>query len=115
MNRLSTPIFMDNVACFGSEEKLIDCSYDTDTSEDDHSADIRVHCAQNSETSTADAALTDDRTAMQDSTKSLSVAALTVSLIVFVLVIISGIVYIAYRHNANCILKFRKRPPSTER
>ena len=40
MNRLSTPIFMDHVACFGFEDKLIDCSYHTDTSEDDHSADI---------------------------------------------------------------------------
>ena len=31
---LSAPIFMDNVACYGSEDKLIECSYHTDTTED---------------------------------------------------------------------------------
>ena len=45
-NRVSTPIFMDTVACSGSESKLISCTYHQDTSEDEHSEDIRVHCAQ---------------------------------------------------------------------
>jgi len=94
---------MDHVACFGSEEKLIDCSYDTDTSEDDHSADIRVHCAQNSETPTADAT-------RQESTNFTSVASLTLLLIVCVLLVIIAIVYIVYRH-----LKYKKLSLSTER
>ena len=46
-NRVSTPIFMDTVACSGSESKLFSCTYHRDTSEDEHSEDIRVHCAQN--------------------------------------------------------------------
>ena len=35
---------MDNVACYGSEDKLIECNYHTDTSEDDHSEDIWINC-----------------------------------------------------------------------
>ena len=35
---------MDNVACYGSEDKLIHCSFDTDTSEDDHINDVWVNC-----------------------------------------------------------------------
>ena len=41
---LSAPIFMDNVACYGLEDKLIHCSFDTDTSEDDHINDVWVNC-----------------------------------------------------------------------
>ena len=41
---LSAPIFMDNVACYGSEDKLIDCSYHTDTTEDNHNNDIWIEC-----------------------------------------------------------------------
>ena len=41
---LSAPIFMDNVACYGSEQKLIDCTYHTDTTEDRHSNDIWINC-----------------------------------------------------------------------
>ena len=35
---------MDNVACHGTEERLTDCSYHTDTSEDRHWADIWIEC-----------------------------------------------------------------------
>ena len=41
---LSSPVFMDNVACYGTESKLIDCTYHTDTSEDKHSEDIWINC-----------------------------------------------------------------------
>ena len=41
---ISAPIFMDNVACYGSEDKLIDCTYHTDTSEDEHVNDIWINC-----------------------------------------------------------------------
>ena len=37
---VSAPIFMDNVACYGSEDKLADCNYHTDTTEDKHKNDI---------------------------------------------------------------------------
>ena len=35
---------MDNVACYGSEEKLIDCSYRTETSEGGHGDDVWIKC-----------------------------------------------------------------------
>ena len=41
---LSTPIYMDNVGCHGTEAKLIDCAYHRDTSEDRHSGDIWIEC-----------------------------------------------------------------------
>ena len=35
---------MDNVACYGLEDKLVECNYHTDTTEDDHSNDIWINC-----------------------------------------------------------------------
>ena len=37
-------IFLDNVACSGSETSLITCSYTTPTSSDYHSEDAGVRC-----------------------------------------------------------------------
>ena len=42
---------MDNVACYGNESKLIDCTYHTDTSEDEHSEDIWINCGMPAPTS----------------------------------------------------------------
>ena len=36
---------MDTVACYGIEDKLIDCTYHTDTNEDKHVNDIWINCA----------------------------------------------------------------------
>ena len=41
---LGVPIHMDTVACYGSEDKLTDCTYHTDTSEDVHNEDIWINC-----------------------------------------------------------------------
>jgi hypothetical protein len=41
---LSTPIYMDNVGCHGTETRLTDCAYHRDTSEDSHSGDIWIEC-----------------------------------------------------------------------
>ena len=35
---------MDNVGCYGTEDRLIDCAYHTDTSEDSHSGDVWIEC-----------------------------------------------------------------------
>ena len=35
---------MGNVACYGSEDKLMDCNYHTFTSEDDHINDMWINC-----------------------------------------------------------------------
>ena len=40
----SGPIHLDTVSCSGTEERLIDCSYDSDTREDSHSEDAGVFC-----------------------------------------------------------------------
>ena len=79
---LSAPIFMDNVACYGSEDKLIDCSYYMDTTEDDHSNDIWINCdttEQSSDQSTAKAAL------------SISVVLLVFFIVVIVILIIIAV------------------------
>ena len=112
MNRISTPIYMDNVACFGFEDKLIDCSHHTDTSEDDHSTDIRVHCTQSNETHNDNTAPIENTSptadaAMHESTSFISVAALTVALIVCVLLVILAIIYIVHQR--------QKLPVSSER
>ena len=44
-NILSSPIYIDNVACYGSDDKLIDCAYLTDTSEDSHNNDVSIDCS----------------------------------------------------------------------
>ena len=44
-SELSLPIHMDNVGCYGTEPKLINCSYHSDTSEDNHSEDVAVICS----------------------------------------------------------------------
>ena len=37
-------ILMDNVACVGSEARLVDCMYSPDTGSDYHSEDAGVKC-----------------------------------------------------------------------
>ena len=39
---------MDNIGCQGTENKLIECGYHTDTSEDSHSGDIWIDCSDSS-------------------------------------------------------------------
>ena len=38
------PILMDNVACSGLELRLLDCPYNSDTSDRTHAEDVGVHC-----------------------------------------------------------------------
>ena len=38
-------IYLDNVACTGSEARLLDCYYDPDTSDCGHHEDAGVSCA----------------------------------------------------------------------
>ena len=42
--RGSGPILMDDVGCTGSESRLIDCRYDSNTGEDNHNEDASVRC-----------------------------------------------------------------------
>ena len=88
---------MDNVACLGSENKLIDCTYHTDTSEDDHSADVRLHCKPSTNP-------------MQGSTSTTSVVALTLVLIVILIAVVVGSIFIVISYR-----KKRERTSSTGR
>ena len=95
--RISAPIFMDNVACFGSEDNLIECTYHTDTSEDDHSTDVRVHCKPSTN-------------AIQGSTNAVSVVALTLVIFVSLIAVAVGSVFIMLRYR-----KKKNHTSSTER
>ena len=104
-NVLSTPIVMNNVTCFGSEAKLIECNYRKDTSGDDHSEDIWVNC---------DASSPDRSTKQSSSSTSVTVVVLVVLLCVSILVIIITVVaFLLYNHlksrNVNFFSMFRIR------
>ena len=43
---VSKPIFLGNVDCSGEELNILDCSYDSDTSEDDLSNVVMVKCQE---------------------------------------------------------------------
>ena len=104
-NVLSTPIVMNNVACFGSETKLIECNYRKGTSGDDHSDDIWVNC---------DASSPDRSTEQSSSSTSVTVILLAVLLCISILVIIITVVaFLLYNHlkrrNVNIFSMFRIR------
>ena len=40
----SGPILLDNLACSGSESRLVDCTYDNNTADCSHSEDAGVRC-----------------------------------------------------------------------
>ena len=91
---LSAPIFMDNVACYGSEDKLINCTYHTDTTEDDHSNDIWINCDTIEQSTTE-----------QSSDQSTAKAALSISLVllvffIIVIVILITIAVLLYKHKS---------------
>ena len=37
-------IYLDNVACTGTEERLINCSYNRDPADCSHTQDVGIHC-----------------------------------------------------------------------
>lgn len=46
------PILLDNVFCRGTETRLVNCTFDTNTQEDNHSEDAGVQCFQENGTTT---------------------------------------------------------------
>ena len=105
---LSAPIFMDNVACYGSEDKLVDCSYNKDTTEDKHLNDIWINCNVTSgkqqgtqaTSDTAEVASPSANTLTTKSTTTTSTVALVVAMIglgISIVVIAILIGYIVYK------------------
>ena len=97
------------MACYGAEAKLIDCSYHTDTAEDDHSEDIWVRCLNIEH---PDCSLNKDTTVSQQrsSSSALSAVALTMVLAICMVVVTVVVVYVVLRH-----IKKRKNQHSNER
>ena len=114
---------MDNVGCYGSESKLIECSYDytyifynfyhPNISEDDHSEDIWVNCGAGAEeTSSPDSSSSsgaeetsspDITSGPEKSSNSVSAAELAIFLCISILGIINMFVvaFLVY----NCLKK----------
>ena len=93
---LSAPIFMDNVACYGSEGKLVDCSYHTDTNEDNHINDIWIKC--NVTVSVFTSANVNNNDTSSTVALAMSMIALGISILVLVVLLIG---YLVYRHKSN--------------
>ena len=85
----SGPIHIDNIACYGSEDKLIDCAYHTDTSEDRHAGDIWIDCSSSTDASTATSAgHSSDHSPADDDT------AVIVAVVIRLLALVVVIVYV---------------------
>ena len=109
---------MGYVGCYGSEDKIIDCSYHTGTTEDDHSNDVWINCdtseqdttdttEQNTDLSTPTIDTTDSEqssdqskttidTSEQNSDHSIAKTALAISLVLLVITIAAILLNIAY-------------------
>ena len=105
---LSGPIFMDSVACYGSEDKLINCTYNTDTTAGGRLNQIWIQCDIKSESTSSNE---------KKSTSTTSVAALALSLIalgISVLVMVFLIGYILYRYKSKpCVNERLVKPRRT--
>ena len=100
----SAPIFMDNVACYGSEEKLVDCSYHTDTNEDNHINDIWIEC------NVTVSVITSTNVNGNSNNNAPSMVALAMSIIalgISILVMVFLIGCLVYRHKSNTHMSSR--------
>ena len=94
---------MDNVGCFGTEAKLIDCAYHTDTSEDRHSDDIWMDCMSTGGTTSnpngSNGANSSDKTGAETSDHDIELIVALVALVGVILLAIAVVSYIIWtRH-----------------
>jgi hypothetical protein len=85
---ISTPIYMDNVGCHGTEAKLTDCAYHRDTSEDRHSGDVWIDCS-----SSANSIESNNNTATDSGD---NVTGLIVALVALVGLVLLSIAFVGY-------------------
>ena len=104
---------MDNVACYGTESKLIDCTYHTDTSEDEHSDDIWINCGIPTSTSTPVNTPTSDPTDKQTSDKQLQITSTATLVVAFIALGISILLVIIFL--IGCTYKHKNKKLSNER
>ena len=91
------PISMTLVACYGSEEGLIDCDYHEYTDDRNYSTDVSISC--HSSTSDSPAACSNNSTSNDPTADSngVSIASLTVAVICAVAVVILVAILIVRR------------------
>ena len=91
------PISMTLVACYGSEERLIDCDYHEYTDDRNYSTDVSISC--HSSTSDSPAAGSNNSTSNNPTAGSngVSIASLTVAVICAVAVVILVAILIVRR------------------
>ena len=93
---ISTPIHLDNVGCHGTEDKLIDCTYHTDTSEDSHSDDIWIDCSNTSVTNNFEAETNSNDEMALGNVSDTGLIVAIVALILSISVIIALVGYTVY-------------------
>ena len=95
---------MDNVGCYGTEDRLIDCTYHTDSSEESHTGDIWIDCGS-AATSKPDGSVNASNTETNDQMASMAppgsdndtgLAVALVSLVGLILLVIALVGYILY-------------------
>ena len=89
---------MDNVACYGSEEKLTDCSYHTDTNEDNHINDIWIEC---NVTVSVIASANVNGNSNNNAPSMVALAMSMIALGISILVMVFLIGYLVYRHKSS--------------
>ena len=97
---------MDDVGCYGAEDRLIDCAYHTDTSEDSHSGDVWIECDSASSdpdgtnrannTDTGEKTDTSEKTATTAEAGTDSDTGLIVAVVALVVLIILTIAFVGY-------------------
>ena len=90
---------MDNVACYGSEDKLIDCSYHLNTNEDNHINDIWIECNVTDTTTLITLPNVSDRSNITSSMVPLALSVIALGISILVMVFMIG--YLVLRHKRN--------------
>ena len=88
---------MDNIGCQGTENKLTECGYHTDTSEDSHSGDIWIDCSDSSITTNDESKSSSNDDAALEARTNAALALAVVTLIGFILLVISLVICTKHR------------------
>ena len=85
---------MDNVGCYGTEEKLIDCAYHTNTSGDKHSGDVWIDCS--SAEGSCDNANNIETCDQMAASSDIAIIVALVSLVGLIVLVVALVGYILY-------------------
>ena len=88
---------MDNIGCQGTENKLIECGYHTDTSEDSHSGDIWIDCSDSSTATNDESKSSSNDDAALEARTNAALALAVVTLIGFIVLVVSLVICTKHR------------------